>query len=425
MTLSITASRPTANDPSQVDLNVYGATGSIPVGSPIYTASFGSSGAGYDSWTSGTDSTPAAPSCTNSSSTACLPGYVNSTTQDWSSDQQYFQRTITGLTIGHVYLLTMEAKVWDPGPSSVLAYLGVTGIGDNSAAPTTLVKGVYTALTYTFTATATSHVVQMRRTTGTVAAFQIRSAVLQRYSSITSQPLSITRSDVNGKRFVRMLSTAVPDASGNLTVQDFESAYAGGTYRVIDAAGNVATVGLAPCDLTGAATVAQIVAVGTQQMATIERVTGLDQGYEYRESGNSLSILGRSGPVITTRSDNQWTKRKGTITYYASDKLAADWIVTVYKASRVIFLRTGGDEVDDLYHVASGIQVVPLQFQVPHGPYDLFNWTYAIEVDYSEINWPDGYLAGASWTYADVLAAELAYFDLPIDYATYAALTTG
>ena len=139
----------------------------------------------------------------------------------------------------------------------------------------------------------------------------------------------------------------------------------------------------------------------------------------YRDSGNSLAILGRPGPVITTRSDNQWTKRQGTLTFYCADESAAQGIVAVYQASRVVLVRTEALSITDMYHVASSVRIVPATLRASG------DWTFAVEVEYQEVGWPEGDLAGASWTYADVLATNLAYFDLPPGYATYADLAAG
>lgn len=413
MTLAITADGTTFASDGAVTLAVTGATGGLPIGSPVYTANFA---AGYDGWAGGTDSAPAAPTCSVYSAGVIDPGRNVSlwSGSDWSDAAQYLGRTITGLTIGHTYTVTVETEI-ALGPSSVLAYVGVVGI--TNADPVALVKTAYTALAYTFTATATSHVVQVRRTTGTAASLGIRSIVVQRVSTVVTSTLSITRTDSNGERFVRLQDGAAPDATGAMTAVDYEAPFSGGTYRVIDAAGNVATVVWAGLSDPSVDQV-HIVAVGTYRVLTLPRVDGLDQGYEFRDSGNSLAILGRTGPIITTRSDNQWTKRKGTITYHAADENDVHNIVEyVYKASRVVFLRTS-EPVGDLYHVASSIRVKATVLGVS-------GWAYDVEVEYQEINWPEGFLAGATWTYADVLAGYLAYFDLPIAFATYAALATG
>lgn len=411
MTLAISANA-TNFHLGEVSLSITGASGRLPVGAAIYTANFAS---GYDSWAGGTDAAAAAPTCSSLVSSCILPGYVSSSSRDWYHPDQYVGRTVSGLTIGHIYTLTVQAKIY-AGPSSVLMYMGVVGIDE--AAPVAVNKSSYTSLTYTFTATATSHALRIRRTVGTVAAIQIKSAILQRYTTATGTAF-VTRTDGNGAHFVRLTESAAPNSSGAMTVVDYEAAYGGCTYRVVDAAGNQATTTVTPESASSpAARPVQLVATGkVGAVLGLERLESFDRDFEYRETGSALSILGRSGPVVTTRSDNQWTLRQGTLSFYAADQTEAEAIVGIYKASRVVFLRTT-EFLPDMYHVASSVAMRPAQLGVS-------GWTYKVDVDFQEVQWPEGYLAGDTWTYADLIASFLAYFDLPANYATYAAMASG
>lgn len=420
MALAITANA-TLFDQGKITLSVTGASGALPVGSAAYTANWVS---GYDGWTAGTDSGVPAPSAFYYLSSTVVVGYDGSTPGDFYSPDQYLTKTVTGLTIGHVYRITAESRIYS-GPSSALVYLGVATIGDG--APVAVNKTTYVPLSYEFTATATSHAVRFRRTSGTTGAIRLRSLVVQRYSSTSATPLILTRSDANGTRFVRLTEGAAANSSGAMTAVDYEAAYADVVYRVIDAAGNSAYTGtIQPFT---ASTIdpdeVQLVAVGTSLVAGLQRVDGFDRRFEFRDSGSQLAIIGRQDPVVTTRSDNDWTKRRGTVTLYARDEADLDAIQAVYEGSRVVLLRTRETSVRDMYHVASAITVRPhtlaadgVQGTTHSG------WTYQVDVEFSEIAWPEGDLAGDAWTYADLVADNLAYFDLPA-YGTYAAMAAG
>lgn len=411
MTLAISANASNFHN-GKVTLSVTGATGRLPVGSPIYSSAFPAS-ATYDSWTGGADGGLPAPSTGYLLYNQPAVGYTAPGGHDWYSELQYLARNVSGLTIGHVYTLTVQAKVYN-GASTVL--MRVTCNGLTYPDPVPVNKSGYTTLTTTFTATATTHLLVIGRTTGSGATVLIKSATLQRYSTATGTAI-LTRTDRNGAHFVRLLDGAAPNSSGALTVDDYEAAYGSCTYRVIDATGNQATTTVTPQAATSSEDPVQLVAVGTVGFVGLSRMEGFDRSFEYRDTGSSLAILGRSGPVVTTRSDNQWTLRQGTLSFYADSQAEADAIVATYKASRVVFVRTAQD-FKDMYHVASSVALRPAQLGAS-------GWTYRVDVDFQEVAWPEGSLAGDTWTYDDITTGYLAYFDLPANYATYAAMATG
>lgn len=419
MALAISANA-TLFDQGKITLSVTGASGALPVGSAVYTSNFT---VAYDSWAAGSDSVANFGTGFMISSNP-IPGWTGSGTGDWYHVDQYLARTVTGLTIGHVYRVSAEMKVY-AGPSTMLAYLGVSGIDD--ADPVAINKTSYTTLTYEFTATATSHSVRLRRTTGTTGTIRLRSVVVQRYSSTSATPLILTRSDANGTRFVRLTEGAAADSSGAMTAIDYEASYANVVYRVIDAAGNSAyTSTIQPFT---ASTIdpdeVQIVAVGTSLVAGLVRVDGFDRRFEFRDSGSPLAVIGRQDPVVTTRSDNAWTKRRGSVTLFARDEADLDAIQSVYEGSRVVLLRTRETSVRDMYHVASSINVRPMTLLADGVTGTTHSgWTYQVDVEFQEIAWPEGYLAGDAWTYQDIVDENLAYFDLSA-YATYAAMAAG
>jgi hypothetical protein len=408
MPLAITAD-PTYWRLSGVALAVTGATGGLPVGAPIYSSSFG---AGYDGWTGGTDSAVPAPAATGITGTTILPGYA---INNWSDETQYLQRTMTGLTIGHVYKVTVRAKVYI-GAMTAVTYVGVQGISNGTAVALTSTS--YQDLTYTFTATATSHVVRIRRTTGTGCTIQISAITMQRMSTASTEPITIQRVDDNGTHFVRLLENGqTPDASGAFSVTDYEAPFSNVFYVVRDAAGNLAysaiiDPGLAdPVDTLPV----RLVAVGRNVVQHLAYIDEYEEGIEYQESSTSLSIIGRPEPVVSTRADNRWSARRGTLRLHCANYDEVQRVLDVYRASRVVFLATDMSTMDrDLMHVASSVTAQPA-VQTVNG------WTWKVEVEFQEVAWPTGWLnIGAnSVTYEDMLDNHLAYFNVPMNRGSY------
>ena len=420
MALAITASAANFSI-GQVSLSVTGASGALPVGSAVYDLTFSGS---LSSWAGGTDGSIAAPTALYYLSGTPIVGYVSSSSRDWKDADQWFGRTITGLTVGHVYRVSAEVRVYS-GPSTVLMYVGVVGKGDGEAV--TVTKNSYSTLWYEFTATATSHDVRIRRTDGSSAGVYVRRVKVQRYSTEQTSSLSIVRSDANGKRFVRLAAGAGPNSSGAMTAIDYEAGFEYAFYRVIDAAGNQAYSNTVYpyADSTFEAGAAHLVAVGTSLVAVVERVDEFEAGLEYRETGSALEVIGRGDPVVTTRSQNVWTKRQGSMRLFARQESEVEAILAVYRGSRVVFLRTDGFAIKDMYHVASSIDVEPmfLRGDAPVGDESPGNsgWAYQVVVEFQEIGWPAGDLAEDTWTYADIVEDNLAYFDLSA-YGTYAGM---
>lgn len=148
-----------------------------------------------------------------------------------------YNRTVTGLSVGVQYTVTAMVQTTAGSVS-----LGVTG----KTATTLRIMGTRAALSYTWTATATSHALEVKSsapkvppaTTGGVVFLD--SIVVK--ATGTWQGTRITRTDANG--------TAVPvrydnggqdvDGTGAMTVYDYESALAGAVlYTLTDGAGAI------------------------------------------------------------------------------------------------------------------------------------------------------------------------------------------
>jgi hypothetical protein len=155
-----------------------------------------------------------------------------------------FSRTVTGLTIGTVYAFTVLV---DPLAAGAQVQLGESVTGGVTAWTTPAgvsPYGTYYALSYTWTATATSHTIQVRTRPSTngayTQAFNVKDARVAPASWVGT---SITRTDANG--------TNVPvRSSGNVgatsyTVHDYEAALLGElVYTVTD--GNGVTASSSP-----------------------------------------------------------------------------------------------------------------------------------------------------------------------------------
>lgn len=420
MTLAILA-KLVAQDTPQAVLTITGATGGIPTGSPKYTSDF-STGPSVDGWSGGSDGAPAAPTCSTvpiGMLTYAL--YVSPLTDPL----QYAKRTVTGLTSGHFYRITGRVKC---ATGTVVAYLQVAGkvAGTLHTAP----SAGYATLTYEFTASASSHDVQLRRTAGAAnALFLLDGCTVQELTSLGTGAVTVQRTDRNGSHYVRQTSGAAPDTSGNITIIDEEFALdpgggdVGVLYIVRDNAGNLASVGLVNYDNTGTFTwLANVLEpVGyLDQRATIARVDTYDAQYTYSEdSTTTITVLGRADPISVSRVDDAWSLRAGQLVLWAGSYSDALTIVAAYQVGRVSLLRFCAFEPSDLYHVANTVKI-------NHVTQHEAGWEWSVTVDYLEVGWPAGDLQGLTgWGYDDVLATYLAYYNLTIPFATYADLLAG
>jgi hypothetical protein len=201
-----------------------------------------------------------------------------------------FSRTVTGLTIGTVYAFTVLV---DPLAAGAQVQLGESVTGGVTAWTTPAgvsPYGTYYALSYTWTATATSHTIQVRTRPSTngayTQAFNVKDARVAPASWVGT---SITRTDANGANVPVRSSGNVGATS--YTVHDYEAALLGElVYTVTD--GNGVTASSSPTShaawLTNLVTnpSAETAAAGVERRRNVVtnpsasvNVTGLGVGY--------------------------------------------------------------------------------------------------------------------------------------------------
>lgn len=428
MTLALTA-KLTTQDAAQATLVVSGAQGGLPIGSPVYTADWS---AGLDSW-AGADDDPVTnltPGMLSGQATggtyAMYAGAAYAGHFSWRYPSQRVYRTITGLTSGRFYRIRSELNLGS-GSQPVSLTVGVPALSVLSD-PVPVPSSSWAPIEAVFTATGTSHVVEFRRIgTGEAVVF-FRNFTVQRLSSIDTG-ITVQRTDRNGARNVRQPEGLAPDSLGAATLIDEEFALplpgSDVTYVVRDAAGFTASATLRNANNSTAFVwddQSVLTPVGFPDRALfVPRVSDFNESLRYGEGTTStLVVLGRADPISVSRTDDVWTLRTGTVTYYAASYADAEAIRSAYEFGRVALLRFSQLYPADLYHVAQSIDITPLRLRAD-------GWAWQVAVAYTEVAWPAGDLqgSGTSWTYDDVADSYLAYFNLPTAFATYADLKAG
>jgi hypothetical protein len=205
----------------RVRLDVTGA----PAGpTPKYASNF----ATVDGWTTGANGTLSVAGGVATMGTTGPPTAV-------------FSRTVTGLTIGTAYTFSVLV---DPQVAGAQVQIGESVLGTYTAWTTpagTSPFGTFYALSYTFTATATSHTIQIRTRPGVGApytqAFAVKDA---RVVATAWAGTRIVRTDANGAGVTVRGSSDY--ASTAYTVHDYDAALLGlVTYTATDGNGATAT----------------------------------------------------------------------------------------------------------------------------------------------------------------------------------------
>lgn len=432
MTLSLTAL--TAGDGS-VALTVAGAS---HVGTSKYASNFATT----DSWAGGNTGAlgHGSPNVTTATVGGAAALIVGTTTVMQYSDQ-YVKRTVTGLTIGVSYRITVVARGGSShSGSTTLVRAGIDGTSYSDPVAVSDVSD--TTITQDFVATATSHDIRVRVVGYDEGALPqtpltIISAAVNQISAGLG-PLQIVRTDYNGTHFVRLPAGAAPDNTGAFTVTDYECALVGTVdYVVRDGLGAQAS---ASVDNVGSvyfgSTAGLLGAVGLESLISVPIIRGYNDQRTYQElTVDPKAVIGREDFTAVTTGDYGWTKRQGTITlmiysrWLSSTELwgEAQIIAQFYTQGRVMLLRQTTYQGMDLYHVPRSVRVEPAEVFAG----DLFldgeqvQQTWAVVVEYTETGWPDGDLVGTEWTYADVADQYLAYWQLTSTFASYADLKAG
>lgn len=380
-------------------------TGASALGTSKYASNFS---AGVDSWSGATDGAHSSPTV-GAAFSLLNTGILYS--------DQYVKRTITGLTSGHNYRVQLVVAC----KAAALAYLQVNGMtaGDAEAIPAydgtiATVRNVY----YDFVATGTSHELRVRRADDGGDFQLVVWSVKVNEIPLTGLGVTIQRTDANGTHYVRLQDGQVPDDTGAMTADDEEFALLGTvTWTVRDSSGALASDSIVMGSTYNLPLVSSVGFPG--QVVAVSRLDGYDEALAFGEAKTTLSVVGREDPLVLERGDFAWSLRAGTLTYWCEDYDDATTIRDLYRNGRVALLRQATHPGLDLYHVASAIRITPQTFTTD-------GWRFGVEVTYQEVDWPEGVLQGVyGWSYADVKANYLAYYNLPLAFATYADLKAG
>lgn len=247
----------------------------------------------------------------------------------------------------------------------------------------------------------------------TAVVLTIQPATASVLIEITGAPagaVTITRSDVNGSRLVRLRAGQVPIA-GALSIVDYEPALTGLVrYDVVDATPATTTASL-PTGLNLATTVLGSTYL-PQYVVTPLKLTGYEAG---RESATILHEILEREDYLPTYGPMRY--RRGTLTA---------WFAT-YSAARALdeLCRRRGEPLvlRQPTHAGLDMYFTPTNSRVYPATEGATSWLVAIE--YAEVGWPSGPLLGAAgWTCASV-AAYGTCAQVKADFATCADLVAG
>lgn len=391
--LALTAQPSTAS----VLLEVTGAP--VPA-APVYTGAFPAT---VDSFVAGTDTEV----FWNASNGKAAAGSMVLIWARVTTTEGKAARTVTGLTIGHTYTLA----AWVLADTHSKSRVGVTGIGSGiwvtgiGEGP-----GQWQKVTYTFTATATSHeilaITSSHNPAGTESYSFFDDVTVTRV--VGTGPTTITRVDVNGARPVRLLDGQEPIA-GVLTVTDYEPALTGSIrYDVTDTDGVTTSQTIA----------APVVSNPWLHVPVLPSVrVELDLVTDYnaeRPNGTTVhEVIGREDPLPVMGPSRT---RRGRARVWAPDYATARAAEDVLRQGEVVMLRQPTYPGLDMYLVPESLQVVPIGATVE-------GQRWALEFGYLEVAAPTGpLLGGTGWSFADV--AKFATFaDVRATYDTFADLT--
>lgn len=377
----------TAN--ASVLLQITGA----PSSTPVYTQ-----GTGVDSWVGQNGATL--------TSGLAYTGAVGfKIERSATSGDVWATRTISGLTIGTKYRMRAWVK---SGASTTTMRIGIDVIGFTAFSSTTT---SWQAIDYTFTATATSHsfwVLLRPMIPYVIASAYVDDITVVPYT--VSSTTTITRTDANGSRPVRVLDGQEPIA-GVMTVTDYEAALTGTVrYDVVDTAGVT----------TSASTTLAGVAVPWLRAAVLPQLGGaLEYVTDYRSARASLSTVhrpvGRVAPLVVT---GKLGSREGSLTMWCSSYPNALTVASAATNGDVLLLRQPTYAGMDMYFVAQSLNVNPGDAATAR--------RWSVGIDYIEVDVPADALAGAAgWTYASVAGGYATYAAAKSAFTDYADLVAG
>lgn len=283
-------------------------------------------------------------------------------------------RVVTGLTVGFTYRWKTIMDFY-AGSASV----GVVGIGDTSFQTTPVGA---TTVSYTFTATATSHTIQVRvikSTAGGGTRGKVRLKPGTKVEVVSGWGgTTIRRTDANGTGvLVRKPAAGLDVSAGTMTLTDYEAALTGVvSYTVTDGMGGTATA-----TATLAAQV-WLTLPTTSNPATpvAPSAVRLDLVTDYAESSDSNgtlhTILNRSDPIANP---GPLALRTGTLEAWCADYAAARAVRALLSSGEIAQLRQCDHPGLDLYLYARRVALNPAE----PAPGATRRWLASIE--YSEV----------------------------------------
>lgn len=221
---------------------------------------------------------------------------------------------------------------------------------------------------------------------------------------------SVTRSDANGSRPVRVAAGVLPSATPPILV-DYEPALVGNlTYKATFTDGTSATKSVV-APTTSKAWLN--VPVAPQYSAAVDLVTGYSAD---RRSGNVLhEVIDRPDPAVTL-GPLRW--RDGLLEVWCADYATARVVEGVHDRGQVLMLRQPTYPGMDMYYVVSG-SVTTTPLTIEHRP----RWRVAI--GYTEVARPADALTGAlGWTFEELATTYSTFGQVAESFETFDDLTT-
>lgn len=242
----------------------------------------------------------------------------------------------------------------------------------------------------------------------TATAQPATSTVLLVVSGAATSLVSLTRTDANGVRSVRLQSAQVI-IGGSLIVQDSEVSLRGpATYSLRLLSGET---------VTASATLDQRV-YRLHPVPWPQWGLALPLVTQYSASRSSATavheVIGRADPVVRL---SALRTRRGAMTIWCASYTDLIATLDVYRRAEVVMLRQGDYPGMDMYHVATS---------TTEAGYDEESKRWRLDVEYTEVAVPRGPLLGAiGWTYDTVAATYPTYDTVAATYPTYNALQIG
>lgn len=228
-------------------------------------------------------------------------------------------------------------------------------------------------------------------------------------------PVTITRTDDNGVRLVRLLTGQEPIA-GTMQVTDYEPALTGSLYyEARDASGGLATPAGAPT-LAGVVTRAQLsLAVLPQVRYSPTLITRYTSDRPSRTTFHD--VIDRDTDLLTVR---PLALRRGQLELWAESYPVARQIEAVCASGEVVHLRQTAHPGLDMYFAAAAVSAHHVD-----EPDTIAGLRWVVAIDYREQAPPTGPLLGSFGWNLEALAAYGTLAQVKADFATLADVTAG